>query len=858
MLSLLLLLIFLPYAVEKQVNKILAGISRNGVLTVQVKHIGLFNSYFAFHAIKDLEQEEEALRILSCHLQYRPFRLFRRQLNTIKIEGARLRLNLDGEGEFLPLLELFPGQRPRSASDKPDAPRPLAQTIKELPVSFNHLLLNGDLLLSSSSERFPIACDLALHNTGDDRWAYTLEARNSLHSLKANGTWSLDKEELEGNLVLEGQSAFLPNSLKKKLPKELDFKLQGKAEYNLNLRDVKQSKLRVEIISPWHYARGGLKLGSETQVRLELQDGEALAEIPSLQGSYADYDFELSDANFALPLQGEPQLSGEFKLKARQQNLFEAQLTLQKSGDGFSLLIRPKTETSTSQFTFRHGDLSLDSSISDLQLALLLNKELPYQASLMLGATSLQQDELQVTCEIAKLELQGKANRAELNIDCRALLLQIGNNLEAQAPELSSKLSFDDGRAQGYCKLSQGKMQMRKHKLETEFTAELPIMWPLPTEQINSGRLDITRLSWQKVQLADLQGGFSFDENALGFTAQSQLCGMQAKLSTQYFPHAKDRQHSLYCRFELPEQIFDFKQLPKKLLPQLQEFQGHAKVAANVNYTYGASGSKADASLSLDNGELSGKEKKFALQGVKIDFQLPELPKLYSAGNQLFSFQSLVLNNIVVNSGELHFRMESPDTWHIEGLSLDWCEGNLKMESARVNLKNRHGVFNFHCDRLRLSSLLQQLGVGIDKGEGRISGSMPISFTDQGIRIHDAFLYSTPGETGSIKLRPGAGIKSGAATSTQLSFALAALANFDYEWVKLNMNSEKNSLKINLASNGRPLDKLYYAPKAGSLEHSTVANEFTGLLLNLNLSIPLESSIKFYKDLQRKIMPTGK
>ena len=854
LLALLLLLIFLPGAVEKQVNKVLAELNRDGALSLQVKHIGLFNSDFAFQALQDQEEDKEALRIVSFRLEYGPFEILKRRIRRIQISGVSLCLDLSGEGPLLPLLELLPASQPKDSAQEP---RPLAEIVQNLPFSFKHLLLDGSLLLYTGQEEFPVACYANIHCAAPGHWTYVFKTRNSLNSLVSYGICAFDQEQINGKLLLNGQSAFLPNSLKERLPEGLDFSLQGLGSYSLDLNKPKQSSIQAELDCLWKYKHDELKIESESEVRLQLQEGRAAAQVSAIQGSYSGYDFALEDIKLEQPLQARLELSGQLKLRALQQALLTAELKLQKTAELLKLTVRQKPEQAINALEFYHAGMNINSSIKALEAELNLDAELAYQAELELGESSLQQGEMQAESQSAKLQLQGKNGSLKLNADFRGLLLQLASQLKAQAAELGATVSLNQGCWQGNCILPQGSVQLPEQEIEAEFNAELPLLWPLPEAETQGGSLNISRLLWQKNSLADLQGGFTLSKDALSYAAASQLCGLQAQLYAECFPFAKKQQPWLKCRLELPEQDFDLEQLPPKLLPQMQDFQAKASLILNASYEYGAGGGRGEASLRLKNGELSNNEKNLALQGIRINFEMPDLPRLHSAGNQLLAFQSLALDNIAVNSGRLRFRMEAPSAWHIEGLSLKWCEGNLKMESARINPENRRSVFNFHCDRLRLSALLQQLGVGLDQGEGRISGSLPISFSERGLRVRDAFLYSTPGETGSIKLRPSAGIAAGAAASTQLSFALAALANFDYEWVKLNMNSEKEMLKIQLASNGRPQDKLYYIPKDGSLEHSELANEFTGLMLNLNLNIPLESSIKFYQDLQKKIQPGG-
>ena len=106
------------------------------------------------------------------------------------------------------------------------------------------------------------------------------KTRNSLNSLVSYGICAFDQEQINGKLLLNGQSAFLPNSLKERLPEGLDFSLQGLGSYSLDLNKPKQSSIQAELDCLWKYKHDELKIESESEVRLQLQEGRAAARSP--------------------------------------------------------------------------------------------------------------------------------------------------------------------------------------------------------------------------------------------------------------------------------------------------------------------------------------------------------------------------------------------------------------------------------------------------------------------------------------------------------------------------------------------------------------------------------------------------
>lgn len=223
-------------------------------------------------------------------------------------------------------------------------------------------------------------------------------------------------------------------------------------------------------------------------------------------------------------------------------------------------------------------------------------------------------------------------------------------------------------------------------------------------------------------------------------------------------------------------------------------------------------------------------------------FSLPNLPELESAAGQRFRFKAFQFDNLKFDSGRVNFRMETPKTWYLEGATFNWCSGKIRIGSVKIAPGN--GTFQ-HRHVLRQSpagTASCAIGVGADAGDNAaLNGTIPVSIRNGRIIFRNGFLYSTPGETGILKLVPNATVNAMGQSSVEMSFALSALKDFQYQWVKLTMNTVNDDLKLKFQVDGRPSGPLPFSidPDSGRPVKTQGTNRFQGIPLDVNVTIPL-------------------
>ncbi len=849
---LLWLVMLLPAAVEKQVGKLLDRFSTNDAFTLQVKYIGLYRTEFSLLAAEESKESPAALRIISCSIAYRPLRLLKGELDKIELDGVRLALDLRPGKPLLPLLQLLPKQAKKE--DAPEQKLSLTELLEKMPLRFSQLRLLGELLLRTEEEFIPVGIELLLR-PGSSQWGYSLEISHALNHLRLHGSYHLLAEQLAGQLLFSAQSAALPQSLRLKMPAELTAELDSQGSFGFDLNKLKLSTLQAEINTSLHYQRGNVLLACRPRLLLNTEENLFALKVQGLAAQLAGRQLNLRQLEARFSPIAPAEINGQLQVEIEKQSAVDASFRVHRENEKILFSANGRPELGKDEFAFELDGNKIIAKNLQFAIAAELSPDLQYQVSASCAATDFSSDPLCGKLGSASFEVQGNGASAQMRASLRDLA-SVVNDIDLSIPELRCQADFQDGAIRGKCQLLDGSAKLDKQEIAAKFTGEIPLQWPLPEQASTEGFLQIKQLLGKGEKLGRLEGKFRLAEKQISFLANADLRGLETELEATCFPFAANRETFIEAEIIVPEQSLPENLLPAQYLPQLMDFNYAGKIKAGGKFTQSKNAvPRAEVFLKINDGQLRNQEKGFSLDGFRLECNLPELPKIASAGNQLLVFRNLEFGKFAIRSGRLRFRMESPSSWHLEGLSMNWCEGKLKLDSTRVNPENKRTSLFFYCDRLRLSALLQQLGAGLDEGEGHISGTIPIVINNEGLRFRDAFLYSTPGETGTIKLTPSRSISDTAAASTQLAFALDALANFNYSWVKLTLNSEKEQLKIKLQTDGRPASKLYYIPKDGTLVRSEVPNDFTGLQLDANLNIPLNNTLQVYQNLKQLFAP---
>ncbi len=443
--------------------------------------------------------------------------------------------------------------------------------------------------------------------------------------------------------------------------------------------------------------------------------------------------------------------------------------------------------------------------------------------------------------------LQYHSDTAKVNIpDFRVY----GNLLFYGAEDLKIKAS---------AKLSDGELTMGDlHAGKIE--AKIPFQWPAPSIKLEEityrneggGYFHVPDLTYSTINIGAID--FTPYQNSFDFLFTGKykelLPGVCINFSGKVGMNNK-QQFSSQIHFKSSDSKKDIKLELGKFSPQLTDmsFEGIFAIAGECNVTGNDIGS--NALIAIHDARIEDTVKKAALEGINLNLNLQDLYNFRSPRGQILKFRRFTWGDVEMLDGEMEFQIESPKDFFLERSDFSWCGGHVYTHGLHFESEKDKFDITLYCDRLKLATILKQLNIANADGEGAVNGRIPISYGGGKIKILDGFLYSTPGEGGTIRLSTDY-LSPGVASvqqSIQLQIAQEALKNFNYDWARLTVQSRGNDLAILMQMDGKPAGLLPFGfNKEVGLYRVTdqPRAHFQGIRFNINFILPLDT-ILYYK-----------
>ena len=255
--------------------------------------------------------------------------------------------------------------------------------------------------------------------------------------------------------------------------------------------------------------------------------------------------------------------------------------------------------------------------------------------------------------------------------------------------------------------------------------------------------------------------------------------------------------------------------------------------------------------LGLSSTSLDIPSLNMVVEGVDLQLTFEDTVGFSSLPGQNLTFSRFAMGDVETGGGKLVFCIESTDSILIERSRVAWCGGHVGTDAMRISPASSDMNLVLRCDGLELARILSQFKVLDAEGEGTVNGRLPVRYDDGKVFINDGFLYSTPGETGRLKVKDSAGMLGSVDGAVQVDIAREALKDFRYDWSRLAFDSDDDLLVIALRMKGKPSSLLpfQHSSKRGlmkALDGKKKAH-FQGIEFEINFNVPLNELLQYGK-----------
>jgi len=472
-----------------------------------------------------------------------------------------------------------------------------------------------------------------------------------------------------------------------------------------------------------------------------------------------------------------------------------------------------------------------------------------------------------VKVNIGNVLLQGKADihRASQGQDDTTFTLGIADiktrtpSTQVHIPNITLKGEIQHplsskGKINSRITWGKGSILNKEARIEvSQINGNLPLRWPFEPS-VGKGKITVKNIRWKDLNLGSFESRVQQQEKGVRFDGNysSHLFpGLVAQIKGDWeiTPEGESLMDTI---FSINPYTLLLDNLPGNILQAGKGVNVHGDLKANGKFHMDRSGLTSTLSIDLANGSVQMEKQGILIKGIQTNLNLTDVLNLKSAPKQHLGFDTASLGKIRIADGKIDYQIESSDSIFIEKISVKWCEGNVDTYAVRLSpgMKTYNAII--YGDRLKLSEILKQI-LSVDAhGDGTVNGRIPIQWDQKGLHFENGFLYSSPGEGGTIRLTKTdmitAGIPKNTPQYAQLELAREALKDYDYKWVKLNLESQEDLLLIRLQLDGKPSKPLPFEYKKefggfAKVEAGSKGSLFEGLQLNVNFRVPFEKML---------------
>jgi hypothetical protein len=400
----------------------------------------------------------------------------------------------------------------------------------------------------------------------------------------------------------------------------------------------------------------------------------------------------------------------------------------------------------------------------------------------------------------------------------------------------------------------------KKEAALSSIKGQLPVRWPA-AGKLQTGSFTVGRFRYRNMNVGKVHGTIQQTQHGFDFNGV-HLNSLIPELKLEFQGTAK------LFQTRIPQTRIQFQNVPSaadiqvdlgKFLPRAGGVSVEGKFSIDGHLFVSPAALGGALQSSLDKGRVLVPDKKIAIEGIRLGFSIPDLPNIRSAPQQILGFDRAAIGELEINDGKIEFQIESPQSVLVEKSQFKWVGGNVDAHAVRISPGIEDYSFTLYCDRVNLAMVLEQLGVVNVEADGELNGKIPLQYKNGKLHIDDGFLFSTPDKPRKIRMTGTelftAGLAPGTVYYNQMELARKALEDYDYDWVKLNINSEGEDLLIRMQFDGKPSKALPFVYKKelggfAKIEAGGKGSIFEGIHLNVNFRLPLNKMLQYKEIIQ--------
>lgn len=224
-------------------------------------------------------------------------------------------------------------------------------------------------------------------------------------------------------------------------------------------------------------------------------------------------------------------------------------------------------------------------------------------------------------------------------------------------------------------------------------------------------------------------------------------------------------------------------------LPGLEGVSLTGRVGASGEIVLDRGELAASCTATLEDVSLAMPEKGFLVSGIQAEVSVADLGKVRTPPHQQMQFAVAELGGMPVDGGRVEFQVESPGKVFLERCRLNWCGGQVEAYAVALHPGNPVLDVVLYANDIELDRVLGLLKDVDGRGTGRLYGKLPLSYSRGSISYDRGFLFSLPGETGTLELRQAdlltRAIEGQGVSAEQVSVIEQALGHFEYDVFRL-------------------------------------------------------------------------